>query len=314
MSNRNRRPGRPDPSSSIARGTTPASAGATRPSSSPANTPRAGRRVTPRRRYDESTWFERFRRPIIALAVAVAVVGTALFVLQSASAASYTCSTIFEPGAAAQQEGRLGAVQPDMGGSHVGVTDVARYPSCPPASGDMTEQAARPGWYGPNDRLRPQQYIHTLEHGGLVVLYSCAESLGGCPGSDELARLEAFVRDFDQPSAICRVAPGQVGPVVGRFDEMARRIAVLTWGRVLYMDAFDPELATQMYLVEGERAGESGTLLMPPEAACTAPSPSPDASPSASPSGSPAASASPRASAAASASTSPSAAPSPSAS
>jgi len=301
LSNRNRRSGGPGSSSSASRPAgTPGSTSAVRPSTSSTGTPRAGRRATTRRRYQEGTLFERFRTPIIAAAVAVAVIGTGLFVFQSASAATYSCSTVFEAGAAAQQEGRIGAVQPDMGDAHVGATEVVRYASCPPASGDMVNEPAGHGWYGPDDRLQPQQFVHTLEHGGLVVLYSCAESFGGCPGSEELQRLEAFIRDFDQPSPICKVAPGQTGPVGGRFDQMASRIAVLTWGRVLYMDTFDPELATRMYLVESERAGEDGTLVMPPEASCTAP-PSPGTGAPASPGASPVPSALPSTSPSASA-------------
>ena len=306
MSNRNRRSGRPGSSSSAPQpAATPGVTPAGRSSTSPSGTARAGRRTTARRRYDEPTLFERFRTPIIAGAVAVAVIGTALFVFQSASAASYSCSTVFEPTAAAEQEGRLGAVEPDMGQAHVPFGEQVRYTYCPPASGNHVNRSGfgpiEPEAYGPNDRSQPQGWIHNLEHGALVVLYSCADRFGGCPSQDGLRALEAFVRDFNEPSPVCSFPPRTVGPVVARFDEMAQPYAALTWGRVLYMEAFDPELATQMFLTEAERLGPDGTLIMPPEKVCT---PQASASPPASAPGSasPGASTSPATSASPSAS------------
>lgn len=295
----------------------PSTAPAGRGSTSPSGTPRAGRRTTARRRYDEPSLFERFRTPILAAAVAVAVIGTALFVFQSASAASYSCSTIFEPSAAAQQEGRLGAVQPDMGQAHAPFGEQVRYTYCPPASGNHVNRSGfgpvEPEAYGPNDRSQPQGWVHNLEHGAMVVLYSCADRFGGCPPQDELGALEAFVRNFDEPSPVCNFPPRTVGPVAARFDEMAQPYAAVTWGRVLYMDEFDPELATRMFLTEAERLGPDGTLIMPPEKVCTpqvSPSPSVDVSAPASPSAG--ATADPSAGASASANPAPSATPGPS--
>ena len=65
-----------------------------KPSTSPTGTSRAGRRETPRRRYHEPSTVERFRTPIIALAVIAVVVAVGAFVFTSASSATYACSTV----------------------------------------------------------------------------------------------------------------------------------------------------------------------------------------------------------------------------
>ena len=317
MSDRTRRSTRAgQPSTPDGRATPPVT-----PSRAPTGTPRAGRRTTARRRYDQPSTFERFRTPILAVIVIAAIVGVFLFVFNSSASASYTCASVFEP-TGTTQEGRYGAVQPDMGQDHVSLGAGVRYASCPPASGQhVNSQGFGPidaQFYGPSDRAQPQGWIHNLEHGAMVILYSC--TVGTCEDAD-LQPLEDYVRTFDLESPVCKWPPRTLSPVVARFDEMGARFAVLTWGRVLYMDTFDPATADAMYQAETERVGESGDLLAPPEKLCTpeesaspspsasgsaAPSASPSASGSAAPSTSPSASAAPSASASASASPSPS--------
>lgn len=267
---------------------------ASRSSTSPRGTSRAGRRATPRRRYDEPTFLERFRTPLIAGLVVVALVGVTLFVFTSSASAGYTCSTEFEApaGATPGPDGRLGAVQPDMGRQHVSLGDEVAYTYCPPASGKHVNRSGfgplEPDTYGPDDRSDPMGWIHNLEHGGLVVLYSCEQ--GACEDAS-LTELRDFYADFPA-SAVCGIDGGFVGPVIARFEDMPHRYAALVWGRVLYLDEWDPDAVRQFFLTEGERLGEDGSWIAPPEPQCPPPSPTP--SPGAS--GSPAASPSPSAS------------------
>ena len=291
-------------------GTRPRSAN---PSTSPAGTRRAGRREVQRRRYDEPTFLERFRTPLLALAVGIVVIGVSAFVLVSAAQPAYACGSIDTVQPAAS--GELGQVQPDMGNRHVQPGDKITYTVCPPASGRHINQAGlgpiQPKFYGPDDERVPNGWVHNLEHGGLVLLYSCDKGACTDPGLQQLRDLAAGFPN----SPVCKLAPGLIGPVITRFEQMPTKYAVLVWDRVMYLDTLDPAVVYDFFNRYAERVSSDGSWLAPPEPQCAVPSPSAGASPAASAGASPAAgaSASPAASPATPAA-SPSAAPSPAAS
>ena len=268
------------------------------PSTSPTGTRRSGRRETARRRYDEPSTFERFRTPIIAVAVVAVVVAVSAFVFTSASQPAYACTTIdtVQP----PVEGELGQVQQDMGNTHVSRGDKVTYPICPPASGKHINQPPygpiKPIFYGPDTDTPPNGWVHNLEHGGLVVLYSVEK--GG--GSDaDLQALQSFVTTFPA-SAVCQLPPGYVSPVVARFDQMPTKYAAIVWNRVLYLDTLDTAQILDFFNRYAEIVTDDGQWIAPPEPQCAAPSPS--ASGEASPAASAGASASPSAAASPSAS------------
>ena len=268
--------------------------GTDRPSTSPTGTPRVGRRDSQRRRVTHTpTFFERFRTPIVAIAV-VALLGVVGFaVIGSASASSYACTTMDT--VAAGTDGSQ--IQSDLGSTHIGVNDKITYPTCPPASGKHVNRSGfgplEPRVYGPDDRSEPQGWIHNLEHGGLVLLYSCEKV-----ACDEtlLQQLRSFSTGFPA-SAICQIPSGFAGPIVARFEQMPTKFAALLWGRALYLDTLDAQKIYDFFLQYGELVSDDGTWLAPPEEQCAAPSPSISASPSpsisASPSASPSGTASP---------------------
>ena len=267
-----------------------------KPSTSPTGTSRAGRRETPRRRYHEPSTVERFRTPIIALAVIAVVVAVGAFVFTSASSATYACSTVdtVQP----PVEGELGQIQPDMGNSHVSASTKVTYAVCPPASGKHVNQPPRgpipARVYGPDDATVPNGWVHNLEHGGLVLLYSCDK--GACD-QGSIAQLQPFADGFPA-SAICQIPAGAIGPVVARFEEMPTKYAALVWDRVLYLDTLDVQQIYDFFLQYAEQTTDAGQWISPPEPQCNPPSPSaaPSASAEASPSESAAASASAEAS------------------
>jgi hypothetical protein len=265
-------------------GTPPAggSRGSTR-STGPSGSTRAGRRGTDRPRHDEVSTLERLRTPVLAIVVVAAVVGISLFVFTSATAPAYACTSIdtVQPPVG----GQVGQVQPDMGRSHVNTGDKVTYAVCPPASGKHVNKSGygplQPKVYGPDDQSAPNGWVHNLEHGGLVLLYSCTK--GACDDAS-IATLRQFSSGFPA-SAICRIPAGVVGPVVAKFDEMPTRYAALVWDRVYYFDTLDAQKVYDFYLAYGEKVGSDGTWNAPPEPQCAAPSPTPAASASASPSG-----------------------------
>ena len=251
------------------------------PNTSPTGTTRQGRRETSRRRPPEQTTLQRFRTPILAVVAIVAVVGVGFAVFNTAAQPAYACSTIDTPQAAIG--GELGQVQPDQGNTHVQTGDKVTYPVCPPASGKHINRQGfgplQPKVYGPDDQSLPNGWVHNLEHGGLVLLYSCAK--GACDTAG-IAALKTFDDGFPS-SPVCNLPPGTVGPVVAHFEQMPTKYAALVWDRVLYLDTLDNARIYDFYTRYGERVSD-GRVVAPPEPQCAPPSASPSAGVSAAPS------------------------------
>ncbi|HVL54530.1 MAG TPA: DUF3105 domain-containing protein [Vitreimonas sp.] len=267
---------------------------------------RVGRRTRPRTGYADKSFWQRYRGPLVTLAVIAAVALVGAFTIQAAGAKTWTCTTIWEPtptsSPAPDAPPRLGYVQPDMGRNHR-VAVPQEYLHCPPASGNHHNRSGQgpiePRVYGPDDFAEPAGWIHNLEHGAIVILYRGED---GDPGlTDETqARLQALFQTFP-PSPICQLPPGRIGPVIARFDDMATPFAALVWGRVLPLDTLDEEQIKRFWELEGERTNPEPQCAPPspsPAAASPAPADSPGASPDAtgSPAGSPEPTASPVAS------------------
>ena len=246
--------------------------GQPRTSSSPTGTNRAGRRDVARRRAPEQTTLQRLRTPILAIVVIVAVVGVGLAVVSSAAAPAYACTTIDTP--LVDVGGELGQVQPDQGAGHIQAGDKVTYPVCPPASGKHLNKVGfgplQPKVYGPDDQSLPNGWIHNLEHGGLVLLYSCEK--GACDDAS-IAAVRDTAANFPA-SAICGLPAGTVGPVVARFEQMPTKYAALVWDRVLYLDTLDSARVYDFYLRYGERVSD-GRFVAPPEPQCSVPSAEP---------------------------------------
>lgn len=279
--------------------------------SRPVTGARAGRRerVRPGPR---GSFLERYRSALITVAaIAVVAVGVG-YVFVSSTQPAYACSTEFSPSPtpplAPGASDRLGYLQEDMGNSHV-VATPQRYLFCPPASGNHFNGTGLgpivPRVYKPEDKVGPSNWIHNLEHGAMVVLYR-GDSTGATAAGQQALRdyFDAF-----PTSAICKVPPRQVSPVIARFDSMPHAFAAVVWGRVFYLDTWDPALVNQFYLTEAERLDKDGALVAPPEdtTGCKA-----RIAPSAAPGVAPSASVLPSASAAPSPSAAPSTSPQPS--
>ena len=199
------------------------------------------------------------------------VVAAIAFLFLGATAKVYSCSSFMTPAPAASvapgASAALGETQPDMGRTHIAVGASQTYISCPPASGnhvnvtDAGPIAAK--YYGPDDTTVPQGWLHNLEHGGLVVLYSCKN---GCPDDATLAKLKNFSTTGFPNSPVCNLPAGLISPVVTRFDDMSTKFAALVWDRVLLQDTLDTDQMLKFYATEGEQFN--------PELLCASPSPS----------------------------------------
>jgi len=228
---------------------------------------RAGRRERVRR-YHEASFLERYRSLLVGIA-AVAIVSVVVgIVFISATQPAYACTNVLDPSptppVSPGSSTRLGFPEENMGNSHL-ISRPQRYLYCPPASGTHINQAGQgpiaPKVYKPSDNVGPPNWVHNLEHGGLVVLYR-----NDSPGATA-AGLQAFQEFYNTfpASPICKVQPYQISPVIARFDTMPHPYAVLVWDRVLYMDTWDPALAIRFFNEEDERLDKDGALIQPPE-------------------------------------------------
>ena len=270
----NAAPGAPTTGAAPSRGSSRPSGGLAGAGST--STTRAGRRDRVRPAPKRS-FLERYRTLLISAVALVVVVVAVGFVFIGSTAATYTCGSQFNPSptppVAPGSSARLGFQEDDMGNTHITSVPV-NYLFCPPASGNHfgNNQGVTgpipPRVYKPDDKVGPPNWVHNMEHGGMVILYR-----NDSPGATA-AGLQAFRDYFSSfpPSPICNIPAGQLSPVIARFDDMPHPYAALVWDRVLYMDTWDPALATQFYLTESERLDSEGQLIAPPEKQCAAPS------------------------------------------
>lgn len=270
-------------------------------STSPTGTARAGRRPVARPAPRQSG-FARYRTVLFASVVVAAVALAGIGIFSAASTSAFECSNIWEPTATpapgAGASPQPGYVQDDMGAGHVAVGTPITYTYCAPASGRHYNAAGsgpiQPRVYGPEDEVLPQGWLHNLEHGALVLLYT-GESAGAT--TEGQAALQALYDRFP-PSPVCGFQPGtSVGPLFARFDQMASPFAALVWGRVLPMDELDPEAVLAFDQTFGERTNPEDLCpdkrVSPPPSVSPSGSVAPSGSPSAAPSESTAPSASP---------------------
>jgi hypothetical protein len=254
------------------------------------------------------TFFQRHRALVLGGVALVVIVGLGAVAYSAATAPAYACTTEWQPEVTPPPEPgatpRLGYVQQQMGRTHVQPGDFVRYPFCPPASGNHINLAGSlgpipPRVYGPDNRVYPMNWIHNLEHGGLVVLYRCeTSSAEACTDAGQDA-LRAFFSKFPN-SPICNLPAGSLSPVIARFDQMAWPYAALLWGQVLPLETLDTEQIIAFFNQQAERTNPEQLCPQPTPTPAGSASPAPSGSASPAPSGSTAPSVSPSASPAAS--------------
>ena len=171
-----------------------------------------------------------------------------------------------------------------MGRSHVAVGTKVTYTYCPPASGNHYSATGvgpiLPRLYGPNDSTVPENWVHNLEHGAMVIVYRGRDGDPGITNTGQ-QELRALFDSFPN-SPVCGITPGtSQGPVIARFDQMATPYAAMVWDRVLPLQTLDTAQILAFWQQWGERTN--------PEAQCATPSAAPSAAPSGSASEAPSA-------------------------
>jgi len=137
---------------------------------------------------------------------------------------------------------RLGFPTNDLGRTHVANGESVTYGFCPPTSGNhynVAGQAPLPRqFYPPTQSLKPQNWLHNLEHGYVAILYK------GTPDQATLDAIRTVMDTAAPPSDGFAQQCGQVNRVIAvRFDDMETPFAVVSWDRALLLPTWDPEQA-----------------------------------------------------------------------
>lgn len=198
------------------------------------------------------------RLVLVAGSVTAAILLVAFVFLGAATQRAYACDAQLAPAVASGPDGQA---TKNLGNQHVAVGAALEYAYCPPASGDHFAERGRgplpARFYPPTSEASPGGWIHNLEHGYVVVLYSCGDSGSACPSEAELEALRAF--QANAPPTASAQACGIPSKVLAvRFDSMKSRFAFLAWNRVALADIFDRSAArafAQRWIDQAPEAG-----------------------------------------------------------
>jgi len=259
----------------------------TAPRRTPPKGGRAGTRPSRRVAPPQRSFLDRNRVRLLWVGIVAVVLVAGGLVFTSFTQKGYTCLSEWTapspaPTVAPGATPLLGFPQDDMTRGHIALGTRVKYTFCPPASGPHYNAPGTAGpitarLYGPNENTVPQNWIHNMEHGGLVVLYRCGS--GDNCDANQQAALKAFYDSFPN-SPICHLPKGGLGsPVITRFDDMQYPYAALVWDLVLPLNEWDPNAVLDFYAQRGETTN--------PEKQCAAPTDTPGPSDSTAPSTAP---------------------------
>jgi hypothetical protein len=127
-------------------------------------------------------------------------------------------------------------------------TDI-QYKNRPPSSGDHYDQ---PAGYGVFDRSIPTgNWVHSLEHGGIVVLYKPELCDQACVN---------VLKDAYNSAPSSQYFPGVHKMIVQPYEDMDTPIAVVAWGWEDDMDQPDKDRIIAFYRAHVDRGPEVGAL------------------------------------------------------
>lgn len=145
---------------------------------------------------------------------------------------------------------RPGESTPDYGRQHVQGGTSLNHPTYPPASG--THYFETISWRFYDMPVPPGNWLHNLEHGGVVLLYKCPADQAEC---DTLRRQLRGLHDSLPPSSQSR----SVKLVSAPDDAIDTTIMALAWTRRLRLEAFEEEQIRGFYQAFVDRGPEAGT-------------------------------------------------------
>jgi hypothetical protein len=138
----------------------------------------------------------------------------------------------------------LGRAVPDEGREHVTQGTPLEFSSNPPASGTHYAVWTRPGVY---QEAQPEgNWVHSLEHGYVVVLYNCPTE---CP------ELREQLRAFYEAAPKSRKYNYQK-LIVQPSSEIEHPIVAVAWNRVLELEQFDADQLAAFFRAYADKGPE----------------------------------------------------------
>lgn len=138
--------------------------------------------------------------------------------------------------------GTVGTPVPDEGQTHVDPSTTPTYKSYPPASGPhYSAQGLAPVPWQTIGTLQEGQYIHNLEHGGIVILYDCPSGAGCTTLKNSL---ENYVKN------LAPVEPqfNEIKVVLSPYSRgMQKKVALVAWDYIEFLDGYDQAEITRFY-------------------------------------------------------------------
>lgn len=156
-----------------------------------------------------------------------------------------------QPAVGAQQ--RIGEQLPLDPANHI-ASGQPKYLTNPPTSGahyNLRGLAPLPwGFY--DQPYPPEDWLHNLEHGGVVILYQCLQP-GTNMGGATLIETPLYCPDTQTPvQQFISSAPRdaifkEVKILATPYAVPGHRFAIVAWGWRVFMDSWDPSLAERFY-------------------------------------------------------------------
>lgn len=127
------------------------------------------------------------------------------------------------------------------------VEESVDYTELPPTSGDHDPCWAE--WGVHTEELRAENWVHNMEHGGVIFLYNCPD---GC--ADDIEAMSQLVEEFGEHY------------VLTPYSLMDSAYAVVAWEHRLLLGCADIDAMRSFYLAHVDQGPESTTS--PPAEGC----------------------------------------------
>jgi hypothetical protein len=138
----------------------------------------------------------------------------------------------------------VGTAVPSLGGQHVQVgAQHVPYNSTPPTSGPHWDTPA--DWSLYREPVPEERWVHNLEHGGIVILYNCAQ---GCP--DLTGRLDTLFKTAPRSKL------GNVKLLITPYDKVPNRLTLVAWNYYLPLDDYDDAVVRGFIINHLDKAPE----------------------------------------------------------
>jgi hypothetical protein len=126
--------------------------------------------------------------------------------------------------------------------SHIDPSTQWTYKFYPPTSGPHYSVAgSAPVAWGTVDNLVEGQFVHNLEHGGIVVLYNC-------PSGSDCTTLKDQLTNYVKNRAPIEPTYGKPKMVMTPYSHgMQKKVALVAWHYIEFLDAYDQNAITQFY-------------------------------------------------------------------